>query len=105
MSEPSEYGQRGLERHFQTGIQLIIMGLLAWNFTTVQQMAVTIGRNDVKIEALAEQIKLLALITNDRYREKDAERDFLIRDSAILAIDNRLQDVEKRTMALQGPRR
>lgn len=90
-----ERDQRGLERHFQTGIQLIIMGLLAWNFTTVQQMAVTIGRNDVRVEALAEQIKLLALITEDRYREKDAERDFALRDRAIVAMDARIQDLEK----------
>ena len=90
-----ERDQRGLERHFQTGIQLIIMGLLAWNFTTVQQMAVTIGRNDVKVEALGEQIKLLAIITADRYREKDAERDFALRDRAIVAMDARIQDLEK----------
>jgi len=90
-----EKNERGLERHFQTGIQLIIMGLLAWNFTTVQQMAVTIGRNDVRVEALAEQIKLLAIVTADRYREKDAERDFALRDRAIVAMDGRLKDMEK----------
>jgi len=90
-----EKNERGLERHFQTGIQLIIMGLLAWNFTTVQQMAVTIGRNDVRVEALAEQIKLLAIVTADRYREKDAERDFALRDRAIVAMDGRLKDLEK----------
>ena len=86
---------RTLERHFQTGIQLVIMGLLAWNFTTVQQMAVTIAGNNVKIESLVTQIRLLTTLSDDRYREKDAERDFAIRDRAILAMDARLQNLEQ----------
>jgi len=90
-----EKDQRGLERHFQTGIQLIIMGLLAWNFTTVQELSVTIARQDEKISGLTSTITLLAAISDDRYRQKDAERDFALRDRAIVAMDARLQDLEK----------
>jgi len=88
-------GPRTLERHFQTGIQLVIMGLLAWNFTTVQSMSINLARNDEKIESLTAQIRLLTAVADDRYREKDAERDFAIRDRAILAVDARLQNLEK----------
>ena len=90
-----EKDQRGLERHFQTGIQLIIMGLLAWNFTTVQQLSITIARQDEKIGGLTSTLTLLASVSADRYREKDAERDFALRDRAILAMDDRIQDLEK----------
>jgi len=90
-----EQNQRGLERHFQTGIQLIIMGLLAWNFTTVQQLSITIARQDEKIGGLTGTMNLLAAVSADRYREKDAERDFALRDRAILAMDDRIQNLEK----------
>ena len=90
-----EKDQRGLERHFQTGIQLIIMGLLAWNFTTVQELSVTIARQDEKISGLTNSIRLLTTVANDGYREKDAVRDFVIRDRAILALDARIKDLEK----------
>ena len=90
-----ERDKRGLERHIQTGIQLIIMALLAWNFTTVQELSVTIARQDEKISGLTSTITLLASISDDRYREKDAERDFVLRDRAILAMDARIQDLEK----------
>ena len=90
-----EKDQRGLERHFQTGIQLIIMGLLAWNFTTVQELSVTIARQDEKISSLTNTISVLATLSADRYREKDADRDFALRDRAILALDGRLNDLEK----------
>jgi len=96
----AERDQRGLERHFQTGIQLIIMGLLAWNFTTVQELSVTIARQDEKISGLTSTITLLASVSADRYREKDADRDFALRDRAILAMDERLQDVEKQIKAI-----
>jgi hypothetical protein len=95
MNNVMEKDQRGLERHFQTGIQLIIMGLLAWNFTTVQELSVTIARQDEKISGLTNTIALLASISEDRYREKDAKRDFELRDRAILAMDARIQDLEK----------
>ena len=95
-----EQNQRGLERHFQTGIQLIIMGLLAWNFTTVQQLSITIARQDEKIGGLTSTLTLLASVSADRYREKDAERDFALRDRAILAMDDRIQDLEKQIKAI-----
>jgi len=95
MANAMEKDQRGLERHFQTGIQLIIMGLLAWNFTTVQQLSITIARQDEKIGGLTSTLTLLASVSADRYREKDAERDFALRDRAILAMDDRIQDLEK----------
>jgi len=90
-----EKDQRGLERHFQTGIQLIIMGLLAWNFTTVQELSVTIARQDEKISSLTNSIGLLTTVANDGYQEKDAVRDFVIRDRAILAMDARIQHLEE----------
>ena len=83
-----------MERHMQTGIQIGILALLAWNFTTVQNMEVTIGRLEEKVIAQSSTIVLLSKLSDDRYRAKDAARDFVIRDRAILALEARVLHIE-----------
>ena len=95
MASPSE-ASRGMERHIQTGIQLLIVGLLGWTLLTVHNMDVSMGRLEEKLIAQAGTIILLSKLSDDRYRAKDAERDFHVRDKAILAIDSRLLRVEKK---------
>ena len=100
MPDTSE-DSRGMERHVQTGIQLLIVGLLGWNFMTVQSMAITIARQEEKLIALTNTLTTLSAIgADDRYRGKDAGKDFALRDRAIVILDDRMTSLEHQVMKI-----
>ena len=100
---------RLMERHFQTAISLFIavfVGLLAYNFNemrdemkttriAMQNLTVTAARQEERISSMINTIKLLSQLSDDRYRSKDAERDFRHRDAAVLSLTARVVALEK----------
>jgi hypothetical protein len=61
------------ERHFQTGIQLLLIALLLWAGQQLVQTGTRVVSLEVKVTALE-----MAMTSNmdDRYRARDAARDF-----------------------------
>ena len=100
---------RLMERHFQTAISLFIavfVGLLAYNFNemrdemkttrmAMQSLTVTTARQEERISAMINTIKLLSQLSDDRYRSKDAEKDFSYRDVEMRSLTSRVVDLEK----------
>ena len=73
----------------------MIVALLVWNFKTVQEMSVTVARQEEKIVGLTATISMLSRVADDRYRSKDADKDFAMRDRIILSLDARVTALEK----------
>ena len=100
---------RLMERHFQTAISLFIavfVGLLAYNFNemrdemkttrmAMQSLTVTTARQEERISAMINTIKLLSQLSDDRYRSKDAEKDFSYRDVEMRSLTSRVVALEK----------
>ena len=57
MSEDSEKSRISIERHLQTLIVVIIVGLLGWVGTTVQETQVAVAKLTVELEFLKKEIQ------------------------------------------------
>ena len=86
---------RSLEAHFRTIMQLVIVGLLAWNFTTLQEMSLTVARQEERIAALTKTLELMTSANDDRYRGAEARRDFA-------SVYRRIEQMEKRVSRIEG---
>ena len=89
----------GWERHVQTAIMTVALGLLGWNFTQVQGMSLHIARQTEQIASLKEQI---TFAVSGRYRSTDAARDFAERDRRIDRHDTTLTVLYDRLRQLEG---
>jgi hypothetical protein len=69
-----------------------ILGLLGWLFIAVQDLTVVVARQDENIDHLARQV---SAGVDDRYRARDAERDFKARDERIADMERRLDHMER----------
>ena len=92
MSTPEE--RTTFERHFQTAIQITLVALIIW----AGQQLVTTSHRVVSLEVKVGALEAAVMQgTDDRYRARDAERDFnTIRRE--LAESNRLHDTYHRNI-------
>ena len=83
----------GMERHLQTIISAVALALMFWVFTEVQELTITVATQTVEITALRDQV---SVGIDDRYRAKDATRDFSSRDRRMDAMERRIDRLEGR---------
>ncbi|MGI9504581.1 MAG: hypothetical protein ACR2RE_30210 [Geminicoccaceae bacterium] len=81
MTEPTapevRYIQKtGLERHFQTSVQIILVSLCGWMALTVHGSSIKLAEVTVQIKTLQKQVTVLQATTADNYTNADAVRDF-----------------------------
>lgn len=84
------------ERHFQSFIGIIVIGVMGWVGYNVNESAKKIVALDIKVETLQEQIDDIEEGTRNRYTKQDATRDFELRDSNINSLLQRIDRLEQR---------
>lgn len=92
---PAQSGRSMWERHFQTFVGLVMMGLGAWLFDTVSNQTVIIAVQTEKIVSLTKRFVIMEKLLNDRYTASDAERDFKLRDREIDRLKLDIIDLKK----------
>lgn len=85
-----------LERHFQSALQTVLVGLCGWMAYTVHVNSGELIRVNERIVALQGQIADLKAATGDRYTAAEAVRDFSYRDKRIDGLDARVTTLEGR---------
>lgn len=100
MADPStaSHSRSILERHLQTGIQLLLVALLGWAGLKL----VTLGENTAVLrERLVYQGEQIASLRRELrdwsdlyYRKRDAAREIGDIQSDIVALENRVTDLE-----------
>lgn len=88
-----------VERHIQTILAALLIGLVGWVGITVYQTGVTVARLEERVGYMAIQIQALDVKMNaaasGRYSASDAARDFV-------HVNERLKDHDKRIRTLEG---
>ena len=102
MAEIASETSRTLERHFQSIIGVIVIGVLGWVGYNVNDTAKQIAVLGTQLEALQEQVDDLKEGTRERYTKTDAARDFLLRDSNINSLLARIDRLEGRVFFEPG---
>lgn len=85
-----------LERHVQTIIGAVVVGLLGWVGITLQDMTASVARLEEKVAGLERQLMHLQSQTADRYTRQDAVRDLTVMRKILDDHAERLKDLEKR---------
>lgn len=83
-----------IERHAQTVIAAIILGLCVWMATSVSTMTTAVAVLQSRLGAIEQRLTDFRGLMNDRYRKDDAERDFRSRDIRLDSIERRLDRLE-----------
>jgi hypothetical protein len=91
----AQSGRSMWERHFQTFVGLVMMGLGAWLFDTVSNQTVIIAVQTEKIVTLTNRFVIMEKLLNNRYTASDAERDFELRDREINRLKLDIIDLKK----------
>lgn len=104
MEEEQEYhGQErrfgeqrsALERHAQTVILAIIVGLMSWVGVSITQTRETMVRLEERVGALSTLVDELRRSANGAYTRAEADRDFG-------RITGRVDDIERRLRNVEG---
>ena len=86
----------GFERHFQTFVGVVVVGLLFWIFDSVQDLSVKVAVQNLNIQILSKSIEKMILEDANDYRADDARRDFSVVNREISDIKKRITLLEKR---------
>ena len=82
------------ERHLQTGLLTILVGLCGWLGVTTNNTQVRLAELNATMTATQSQVTRLERATDDLYTETEAARD---RE----AINKRIGDLERRVLELE----
>jgi len=85
-----------LERHVQSLIGVLVVGLLGWVGLTLQTMTESVARLEEKVAGLERQLDFLQGQTRDRYTRGDATRDFDVMRKVLDDHADRIKTLEKR---------
>lgn len=85
----------GFERHMQTAIQIVLVGLVAWMGSTTQTTAVEVAELKAELRSLRREMIELKEQTRQTYTRSDAERDFGVRDRRLDDLETRMRDLER----------
>lgn len=100
MPESKDTDERSaFERHFQTGVQLLVVALLVW----AGRELVALGQSSAVLEErlaaqgamLSEMREEMANMSDVYYRQSDAQRD-------LNAIERRIEQLRSRVDSLEG---
>lgn len=84
------------ERHVQTAIAVVLVGLVGWVGLTLQGQGIAIARMETQIIGLQAQVTALSAATADRYTSTRAATDLAVRDREIEDLRTRIRDLEKK---------
>lgn len=86
----------GLERHIQTGVAIVLVGLVGWVGLTVTGNREQIARLDERVDNLVQAFARVDARLDGRYQATEAKRDFAERDRRLDALDTRVRELEGR---------
>lgn len=82
-----------LERHFQTVLLAVIVGLIGWAGLSIQSQGADIVRLQEQVTSLNLRIDANM---DDRYRKQDARDDFALRDKLYYDLEARVRALESK---------
>lgn len=85
-----------LERHFQTLVQVVLVGICVWMATTVQDTAVKVATLTERVATLQNEVSGLRAGTALRYTSDDAARDLAAINSQLDDMRARIRDLERK---------
>lgn len=95
MTDKIEQAPRsGLEKHIQTGIQVLLIAVCGWMATTVQETSIQVAKLSERVAYLQVEVSNLETAASDRYTKTDALED-------LSAINDQLRDIRERLRAVE----
>lgn len=85
----------GLEKHIQTAIQVVLVGLCVWMANTVQNTALEVATLTERVSALQVQVSKFESSAQTAYPATLAARDKIETDAKLREISERLRELEK----------
>jgi len=85
-----------LERHVQTLLGIIVVGLISWTGVSLNSMQQNVAGMIVKIEQLQSEVSHLRQLSSDRYTSQQAGNDWGRNRVEMDEIRQRLREVERR---------
>lgn len=85
-----------IERHAQTVIASIILGLAAWTTVTVADLTTKTAVLVTRVGNLETRLADFRHNLTDRYRKGDAQRDLKLRDRRLDSLEKRMDRIEAR---------
>lgn len=87
---------RALERHVQTVLGVIVVGLISWTGVSLNKMQQNVAGMTVKIEQLQTEVAYLRQFSADRYTSQQAGNDWNRNRVEMDEIRQRLRAVERK---------
>lgn len=87
---------RALERHVQTLLGVIVVGLISWTGVSLNSMQQNVAGMIVKIEQLQSEVAYLRQFSADRYTAQQAGNDWSRNRVEMDEIRQRLREVERK---------
>lgn len=101
---PREGGSRGLERHAQSFILAISLGISGWVGLTTQSTSVNMATLSERVINLQSQILSLEQTARDQYTRSEAIREFAGFEEEIRAAEELIRDLDSRIRELENAR-
>lgn len=95
--EPNKSQDRSvLEKHVQTAIQVLLVGLCVWMANTVQSTALEVATLTERVSALQVQVAKFETSAQGAYPAALAARDKAETDAKLREISDRIRELEQR---------
>lgn len=92
----SEAQSSVLEKHIQTAILMILVGLCVWMANTIQTTSINVATTVARVDSLKEQVTALQGGMNLMYTKAEASRDLSDIRSSIQELRDRFNRFERR---------
>jgi len=87
-------GDGDLMRYIKNGINVIFLAIMLWIGKNVQESSMDIAILHVMVANLTVQLNETRASMTNRYSSADAEKDFHIRDAALIQLEARLNSLD-----------
>lgn len=84
-----------IERHFQTGIQALLVAICLWMGTTINSSSLKIAELSVEVRNLREQLTTVQTQTAGGYSVAEAQREHDRLERMIVANADAIRNLEK----------
>lgn len=84
-----------VEKHIQTAIQVVLVGLCVWMAATVQSTALEVATLTERVSALQLQVSKFETTAQTAYPAALAARDKVETDAKLREISDRLRELER----------